>query len=139
MMIIDATDLILGRMASKIAKLSLLGEKIEVVNCEKAVITGEKSYLLRRYKQRKDRGIPLKGPYFPRMPDRIVRRTIRGMLPYKQGRGKEAFKNVMCHIGIPDELKDKKAETIKEANISKVPSLRYLSVGEISKVLGAKI
>ncbi len=138
-MIVDATDLILGRMAARIAKLSLLGEKIDVINCEKAIITGRKSYLLEKYKQKKNRGIPLKGPYFPRLPDRIVRRTIRGMLPYKQERGREAFKNVMCYAGVPDELKDKKAETFKEANVSKVPSLRYMSVGEISKVLGAKI
>ena len=138
-MILDATDLILGRMAARVAKMSLLGEKVDIVNCENAIITGDKAYLLKRYKQRKERGIPLKGPYFPRMPDRIVRRAIRGMLPYKRERGREAFKKIMCYIGVPDEFKDKKLETLKEVNISKVPSLKYLSVGEISKNLGAKI
>lgn len=138
-MIIDATDLILGRMASVAAKKALLGEEIKIVNCEKAVITGSKKYLLEKYKSKRDKGVPLKGPYFPRMPDRIVRRTIRGMLPYKKPRGRDAFKRVMCYIGVPDEFSREKTITIKEANLSKLPTLKYLTIRQISKNLGAKI
>ena len=138
-MIIDATDLILGRIAAFVAKKALLGEKIDIINCEKAVITGSKDFILSKYKQKRLRGVPLKGPYYPRMPDRFVRRTIRGMLNYKKPRGQEAFERIMCYIGIPENFKDKKAETIKKANISKVPSLNYMRVGELCKLLGAKI
>lgn len=137
-MIIDATNLVLGRLATFAAKKSLLGEKVDIINCEKAVITGDPTTTYTRFKQRRDLGIPLKGPYPSRMPDRIVRRTIRGMLPRKKTKGRDAFSRVMCYIGIPDKVKDKKAETIKGANISKVPSLKYTTVGEISKLLGAK-
>lgn len=137
-MIIDATNLILGRLATFAAKKALLGEKVDIVNCEKAVITGDPETTFAKFKQRRDRGIPLKGPYYPRMPDRIVRRAVRGMLPYKKSKGRDAFGRVMCYIDVPENLKDKKAETIKEAHISKVPSLKYTTVGEISGLLGAK-
>ncbi|PIN86448.1 50S ribosomal protein L13 [Candidatus Woesearchaeota archaeon CG10_big_fil_rev_8_21_14_0_10_44_13] len=137
-MIIDATNLILGRLATISAKKVLLGEKVDIVNCEKAVVTGNRAMILSQFKRKVDLGIPLKGPYYPRMPDRIIRRTVRGMLPWKRTRGKEAFKRVMCYIGVPDEFKDKKIETIKEANVSKMPNLKYITVGEISKSIGGK-
>src|SRR3989338_9925934 len=59
------------------------------------------------YKERRDRGDPHHGPYHSRLPDRIVRRTIRGMLPYKQERGKKAFARIMCYIGTPKEIEGK--------------------------------
>ena len=138
-MIIDASDLILGRVASYVAKKALMGEKIDIVNCEKAIMTGNKDQILAKYKQKRERGPPLNKPIQPRMPDRFVRRAIRGMLPYKRERGKKAFKSIMCYIGVPSELKDQKAETIKEANVSKVPNLKYLRVEDICKFMGAKI
>ncbi len=138
-MIIDATDLILGRMASFAAKKALLGEKIDIVNCENAVITGSKRFILSKYQQKRKRGVPLKGPYIPRMPDRFVRRSVRGMLNHKKARGRDAFKRVMCHIGVPEKFKDKKTETIKQANVEKLPNLNFVKVGEICRLLGAKI
>lgn len=137
-MIIDATNLIVGRLAAFAAKKALLREKVDVVNCEKAVITGDPNVSYEKLKQKIDRGAPLKGPYHPRMPDRIVRRVIRGMLPWKKTRGREAFKRVMCYIGVPEELKGKKPETIKGADVSKIPSLKYARLGDLSKRLGAR-
>ncbi|MFO8016382.1 MAG: 50S ribosomal protein L13 [Candidatus Woesearchaeota archaeon] len=137
-MIIDATNLVLGRLATAAAKKALAGEKVDIVNSEKAVITGTPELTYRRFKEKRDRGIPLKGPYYPRMPDRIVRRTVRGMLPWDKTRGRQAFKNVMCYIGVPESLKNEKTETIREADISKVPNLKYTTVEHISKLLGAK-
>lgn len=137
-MIINAENLILGRLASYVAKKSLLGEKVDIVNCEEAVLTGNRAQILARYKQRRARGIPAKGPFFPRYPDRLVRRCVRGMLPYKKSKGREAFERVMCHISIPEKFKDKKIETIKLADIEKVPNLKYIKVGDVCKILGAK-
>ncbi|MBA3064002.1 50S ribosomal protein L13 [Candidatus Woesearchaeota archaeon] len=131
-MIIDASDMILGRLATYIAKKALLGEKVDIVNCEKAVITGDKKSVFEKYKKKNERGSrPTKGPFMPKMPDRFVRRCIRGMLPYKQEKGIKAFRRVMCYIGIPDEFKDKKIEVIQDCNVSKVPSLKYVYVNEI--------
>jgi large subunit ribosomal protein L13 len=137
-MIIDAKDLILGRMASVAAKKSLLGEKVDIVNCEQAVVSGDKQEVLRLYKQRKERGT-FKGPIFFRSPDRFVRRAIRGMLPYKQPKGREAFDRIMCYVGIPPGFQGKQMETIAEANVAKLPSNKYVRVREICRSLGGKV
>jgi large subunit ribosomal protein L13 len=138
-MIIDASYLILGRLASYAAKQALLGKKVDIVNCENAIITGNKKWIMERHRKKMQRGIPLKGPYIKRMPDRYVKRAIRGMLPYKQAKGRQAFEKIMCYAGIPEKLKDKKLETIKAADVSKVPNLKYMTVKEICKSMGAKI
>ena len=137
-MIIDATDLIVGRIGTVVAKKALLGEKIDIVNCENAIITGKKTQVLGRFKQKREWGT-YKGPFIHRNPERIVRRMIRGMLPYKKEKGKVAFKRIMCYVGIPEEFKSQKIETIKEANVSKLNNLNFLQVKEVSKFLGAKI
>lgn len=135
MTVIDATNLIAGRLATQVAKRALLGEKIDIINSEKAVITGKRKDILEHYKERVKRGSALKGPYTPRMPDRMLRRTIRGMLPYKQEKGLKAYKKILCHIGTPDEFKDKKAETIKSASIQNSKALKYMTIGEICRLI----
>ena len=100
-MIINAENLILGRMASKIAKKALLGEKIDIINCEKAVIIGNKKDIQERYKKRREIRTPRWGPHFPRHPEKFVKRAIRGMLPYKQEKGRKAFERVKCYQGVP--------------------------------------
>ncbi|MBW2978226.1 50S ribosomal protein L13 [Candidatus Woesearchaeota archaeon] len=137
-MIIDATDLLLGRMASFIAKKALLGEKIDVINCEKAMISGSKANVIEKYKKRQIRGNTFKGPFYPRKPNMFVRRAIRGMLPYKRQGGRKAYEGIKCYTGVPDTLKDKKAETIENAHIKKLPYLKYVEVSRICKETGAK-
>ena len=138
-MIIDAKDLILGRLATVAAKKALLGEKIDIINAEEAAISGGKKWIIGHYVQTRDRGIPLKGPYMQRLPDKFVKRAIRGMLPYKQEKGRNAYKKIKCHIGVPEELKGQKAETLAEANINKLPNVKFIKVKELCKLLGAKI
>lgn len=137
-MIIDTTDLVLGRLASFVSKKALLGENIQIVNCEKAVITGNKKTMLEKYKKRAEIGTPKKGPFYPKRADMFVRRAIRGMLPYKKDKGRKAYKRVICFIGLPEKLKDKNLTTIKEANISKMSNIQYTKVGNICKSLGWK-
>ncbi len=136
-MIIDAKNSILGRLGTVVAKKSLLGEKIDIINCENAVVVGKKREILTRYKHKFDRGIPSKGPFIPKTSDRFVRRAIRGMLPYKKDRGKNAFKNIKCYVGVPEEFKDKKYNEVKEAAMSKLN--KGITVREICQYLGGKI
>ncbi len=138
-MIIDANNLILGRLGTYAAKKALLGEKIDIVNCESCVITGKKKKIFDNYDKKLKRGIPSKGPFTRRMPHRFVKRVIRGMLPYKKERGRIAFKNIKCHIGVPENLKNQKFEIIKEANIEKVPNLNYVKIKDVCMHIGAKI
>ena len=137
-MIIDATDLILGRMATVVAKKALLGEEIHIINSELAAVTGKPKEILEAYKVTRARGPPLKGPYYPRMPHMIVKRAIRGMLPYKKPKGREALARIKCHIGIPESLKNEKAETIQSASVNNT-NAKYIQIKRISKELGAKI
>ncbi len=138
-MIIDGTDLILGRVASVAAKKALLGENVTIVNCEKIVISGPRTFLYGQIRRRSAMGGPYKGPFFQSMPDRFVRRAIRGMLPYKQERGKKAFARIMCYLGVPEKYKNEKRETIPDAAASKLRTLNFLHVQDIARFMGKKI
>jgi len=137
-MIIDATNMIAGRLAAYAAKQALLGEKIEIVNCEKAVISGNKKNIISHYKHKIERGSSAHGPYYPRNSDRIMRRMIRDMLPYKKERGIKALKKIMCYVGVPDKLKSEKFETLKIADASKLPNVRFMTLKELAKEIGGK-
>lgn len=135
-MIIDATDLIAGRLGSFVAKKALQGEKIEIVNCGDAVITGSRSAILEHYKERWERGTPRWGPFFYKKEDRFLKRLIRGMLPYKQEKGRKAFERIRCYIGVPAEFNGKKFESVPGAHVSKMQNLKYMRVKEICEAFG---
>ena len=134
-MIIDGSNLILGRLASFAAKKALMGEEIIIVNSENVLITGNKKDIFEEYKHKIDLGYVYKGPFWAKSPHLLVRRTIRGMLPFKQDRGRKAYKNIKCYLGVPNEFKDKKLDTIKEADASKTKA-KYIPIKEISMFLG---
>jgi len=133
--IIDAKGLILGRMASIIAKRLLQGESVIVLNAEKAAISGKRLQIVKEAKTFLEVGHPRKGPFHQRRPDRIVRRTIRGMLPRKKPKGLQAFKRLKVYLGVPLEFKDKEIKTILEASAEKLKS-SYITVGELAKEIG---
>jgi large subunit ribosomal protein L13 len=133
--IIDAKGLILGRMASIIAKRLLQGESIIVLNAEKTALSGKRLQIVKEAKTFLEVGHPRKGPYHPRRPDKIVRRTIRGMLPRQKPKGRQAFKRLRVYLGAPMEFEDKKIQTILEASAEKLKS-PYITVGELAKEIG---
>ncbi len=139
MIIIDATNTILGRLASYAAKQALQGNKVVIVNCEKAYISGSKSNVFEDYLNRLERGTYKKGPFLHRMPDKIVRRAVRGMLPYKKATGREAYKRVICYVGVPEEYKNIKPVELKTIKVDKLPTLKYVDLLTLSRRLGAKI
>jgi len=133
--IIDAKGLILGRMASVIAKRLLQGESVIVLNAEKTAISGKRLQIVQEAKTFLEVGHPRKGPYHPRRPDRIVRRTIRGMLPRKKPKGKLAYKRLKVYLGAPKEFEGKEIQTILDASAEKLKS-PYITVGELAKEIG---
>jgi len=139
MKVYDGDKMILGRLASAVAKDALLGEEVKVINCEKVMISGSKYMNFSKYTQKYSRkGHPSLSANLTRLPDRVVRRAIRGMLPWKNTRGREAFKRIMCFVGTPDELKNEKTITLEGASIDKLPTLKYVKIGEICKYLGGR-
>ena len=138
-MIINAENALVGRLATVVAKKALNGETINVVNCGKAIISGNKKTLLLDYKRKQDMGTHTTGPYTPKIPERFVKRIIRGMLPYKNPRGKDAFSRIKCFRTVPEELQNEKMETIPGASFEKLNTLKYLRIEEICKFLGGRI
>ena len=109
--VIDAKNGIMGRVASFAAKQALLGNEVAIVNSEKVIISGNRYVNIERRKFLRALNTinPGKGPLFSRVPEKMMKRCIRGMLPdFRQGRGKIALKRVKCYKGIPEELKNEK-------------------------------
>jgi len=128
--VIDAKGATLGRLASYAAKQALQGKKVVILNSERAIVTGKKKSILRNYLEKKQRGgSSQRGPLFSKLPERIVKRTIRGMLPdYRDGRGREAFKRVLCFREVPEKYKD-----VKTIKAGKEKHTGYLNIEQISK------
>jgi large subunit ribosomal protein L13 len=127
--IINAENIVLGRLASVIAKMLLDGEEIIVVNAGKAIIQGSRKQILSDYHAKRTRGSERKGPFYPAKPERIFKRTVRGMLPYQKGRGREAFKRLRVHSGMPASIKPEDVQTIPE--LVKVPK-RAIRLEDVS-------
>lgn len=131
MIVIDAEGAVLGRLASYVAKSLLNGNEVHIINAEKAIITGDPKVILEKYLNRINRGNPHHGPFFPRQPHRILRRAIRGMLPYKKAKGRDALKRLRVYVGVPEELKDKEAIKMKLKK-----KCKYITLLELSKRIG---
>lgn len=136
--VIDANDLILGRMSSIVAKRLLEGERIDLVNAENVIISGKRQMLIMQSKEFLEIGGRDRGPLHYRRPHAMVRRTIRGMLPYRKPKGREAFSRLKVHIGIPEELESYPLESIPNASVDRLKG-NYLTVGEIAKNIGWKV
>ncbi len=123
---LDATDMVVGRIASYAAKQALLGNEVVIVNAEKALLRGAAPMILGEYLSlRRKGGTAQKGPNFPSRPEFILKRTIRGMIPYKQGRGKEAFKRIRCYVGNPESLPTEKI--LRKKTDGRFMTLEHLS------------
>ena len=132
--VVDASNMVLGRLASYAAKQALLGKSVIIVNCDNAVLTGSKANVIAEYEDiRKKGGASLRGPFFPKHPDRMVKRTVRGMLSYKQGRGEAALKRVICYNDTPKEYESskKKIQSISAEN----KTIKTIKMGEISRII----
>ncbi len=112
-LIVDASDLVLGRLASEVAKIlrgkhkpnftphADCGDNVIVINAEKVKLTGKKMSDKRyvRYTgypggQRFTSPIEI----LEKHPERLVEMAVRGMLP-KSRLGRKVFKNMFVYVG----------------------------------------
>lgn len=129
--IINAESSALGRLASYAAKQALLGKEVIIVNCNKAVVVGDEKEIIERYKIKRRRGgSGLQGPNISAVPEKIVKRTIRGMLAYTQGRGRDALKRIRCYNEMLEEHKNKE--------MVKMKSKDGMSIKRLCEMLGGK-
>ena len=131
--VVNGEGLIL--MCSKIAKRLLNGEQIIVVNAEKVIISGKRKSKVAEAHKFLEVGAPDRGPFHSRRPDRIVRKTVRGMVPWAQPKGKLAYKRLKVYLGVPLELKDSALETIEQANAAKLTGPHF-TLGELAVEIG---
>jgi large subunit ribosomal protein L13 len=133
--VVDARDCILGRVASNVAEMALDGQRVAVVNAEDAVVTGSDEDVVGKFRERTELGSD-KGPAYPSRPDGILKRSVRGMLPYKRERGREAFENVRVYVGDPF---DEDAEVLEETSLDRLSNIRFVHLGEVSEQIGANV
>ncbi len=136
--IIDCDSKILGRLASKVAKMLLNGDSVVLVNAEKAVISGHVDDIVENYKQKvefKDKANPEHSPYVSRRPDLLVKRIIRGMLPFKKTKGKLAYKRLKVFMGLPKQYQGKQLYSLPVKTKKDVIE-KSISILELSRKLG---
>lgn len=129
MKIIDGKHAVLGRLASYAAKEALKGEEIVILNCKEIIITGNKKRIEADFKAKRGRvGSGQQGPKISRLSHLIVKRAIRGMLPHRQSRGKDALRKIKCYSGIPKEFQES-----KKIVSGKEKKNKFITIKEISK------
>jgi large subunit ribosomal protein L13 len=133
--LVNAEGLIVGRMASKVAKRLLNGEEVTILNAEKAVFSGKKKAKILEAHIFLEVGAPVRGPFHYRRPDRFLRKTVRGMVPYKQPKGKEAYGRLKVFMGVPLEFNGKEMITFDEASSANLKGPHF-TLGELAKEIG---
>jgi large subunit ribosomal protein L13 len=138
--VVDAANCIVGRMCSHVSKLLLQGNRVAIVNAEKAMLSGNRYKTSSLYKEHLEINSvtnPIHGPFHPRRPDTILTKMVRGMVPKSKASGIEAFKRLRVYIGIPEELKNIEPESFNDSKITK-PASYYITVGDVAKQIGWK-
>lgn len=145
--VFNADGLIMGRLASTVAELLIKAaredrdDKVIIINSEKAIVSGRPRSVLNTYQAKYKLNHPRKGPFFPRMPDMIMKRTVRGMLPYQRKNvGRRALRNLKVEIGCPSHLESDLPDGHESGDDSKIRRAlpdRFILLGDISANLGA--
>ena len=138
--VVDATNCIAGRMCSHVSKLLLKGNKVSIVNAEKAMLSGNRYKTIELYKEHLEINSvtnPIHGPFHPRRPDTMLTKMVRGMVPKQKTTGIEAFQRLRVYIGVPEEMKKAKMQSFEDSKITK-PEAYYITVGDVAKQIGWK-
>ena len=124
----DGDGAVFGRIASVVAKDLLKGNEVDVFNCEKIIISGDKRLLAKKIVAKREMGSggSMKGPKYPRVADKLVKRMIRGMLPRDRAKGRNAFRELKVYIG--GENKD-------AVKLNHRKPMKFVSVEEIVRLL----
>ncbi|MDD5337080.1 MAG: uL13 family ribosomal protein, partial [Candidatus ainarchaeum sp.] len=79
-MIVDGTNMVLGRLASNVAKKLMQGEEVHLINAEKIVVSGSPEKIVADYMQKRrlqQKATPEFSPKWPKVPHLLVRRVVR--------------------------------------------------------------
>jgi large subunit ribosomal protein L13 len=138
-MIINADGLVAGRLASNIAKRIIKGEQVTIINAEKAIMVGSQSAIIPKIKQRVDATVksnPHYGPKYDRIPSKMLRRMIKGMLPNKKKTAERLLKQLTIYNSVPKQINIEKTETIEKAKCNEKHD--FMTLKKIANELGGK-
>ena len=126
--LVDATDVVLGRLASKVAKILRgknkpsftphvdCGDNVIVINAEKIKLTGNKwkgKTYIRHTGYPGGQRIMTANDILKKYPERLMEKSVKGMLP-KNSLGARLFTNLHVFVG-PNH--DKEAQQPKFINL----------------------
>jgi large subunit ribosomal protein L13 len=111
--VVDATDQILGRLASKVAKILRgknkpdytphvdCGDNVIIINAEKVSLTGNKindKVYVRHSGYPGGQRIQNPSEILAKYPERLIEKAVKGMLP-KNRLGRKLFTNLKVYVG----------------------------------------
>jgi large subunit ribosomal protein L13 len=133
-LVYDGTNTIFGRLASTVAKEVLKGNSVDIINCEEIIVSGDKKLFAKKIltKGQMGRGGSMKGPNYPRVADRLVKRMIRGMLPRDRMKGQNAYRQLKCYI---ENGPVEEAEVAKAIKLEHKKPMKYSTIKEIVAIL----
>lgn len=113
----DAKDAVVGRMGTVVAKQLLKGKEVYVINVEDALVSGNEDNFVNKFKRltKMGHGGSMKGPKVHRVPHKMVKRIIRGMLPWDKPRGREVYRRLKC-FNKTEGLKEEEYSNAKKFN-----------------------
>ena len=130
-LVYDGTDCVFGRLASTVAKDLLKGNSVDVINCEKIIVSGDKKLFAKKVLTKREMGSggSMKGPKYPRVADRLVKRMIRGMLPRDRMKGQDAFRRLKCYDGGSAE------DGVEVIKLEHKKPMKFSTIKEIVEIL----
>merc|ERR1712184_26046 len=141
--VIDGRGHLMGRLASVVAKNILNGNKVVVVRCEGINQSGNfyrNKLKVLKFLRLRCNVKPSRGPFHFRAPSKMFWRTVRGMVPHKTERGKDAMKRLQTFEGVPPPYDRKKRMVIPSALkvLRLKPGRKFCSLGRLSHDVGWK-
>lgn len=129
--VVDATDQVVGRLASKVAKILRgknkpdftphvdCGDNVIIINAEKIRFTGNKveaKEYVRHTGYPGGQRIINPAKLFEKHPERIVEKAVKGMLP-KNRLARQIYKNLFVYVGAEHPHQ---AQQPKELNLNEI-------------------
>mmetsp|Transcript_10750 Transcript_10750/g.12977 ORF Transcript_10750/g.12977 Transcript_10750/m.12977 type:complete len:199 (+) Transcript_10750:179-775(+) len=141
--VVDCRGHLMGRMASIIAKELLAGQRVVAVRCELLEISGaiwRNKIKQAQFIKKRTATNPKRGPIHFHSPAKMLWRVVRGMIPHKTQRGKEAMLRFKSFEGIPHPYDRMKRMVIPQAlrTLRLQVGRKYTVLGDLAQKFGWK-
>lgn len=139
MMIVNANENVAGRLASKVAKAIVKGEKVTVINAQDLVLVGNKESILEKFTMKVDAAVlsnPHYGPKYDRVPSKMFRRMVRNMLPTKKRAKDRMIKQLRVFNASAKGIDAKEAIVFEDIKFNHRNN--YMTLKDLALLLGGR-